>query len=321
MFQTDLLGRITSWNPGAERVLGYTDQEIIGQSIARLFTPEDVQKGEPEHERERARDHGSTADVRWHLRKGGTRFFASGILTAMRDEAGRLLGFAKVMRDTTAEKQAEEQIRRSLKEKEILLKEIHHRVKNNLQVIVSLIQLQSDYLRDPSGLQVLRDMHNRVRSIAAIHELLYSAADVSHIDFADYLRKLARDLFTFYQASPDQVRLRTDIADTHMELSQAIPCGLIVNELLSNSLEHAFIDKRPGIVQIGLRADGDKCILSVGDNGRGLPAELDPLHATSMGLQLVRLLTEQLQGSMQIDRSQGARFTIAFPLKALAASA
>jgi two-component sensor histidine kinase len=100
-----------------------------------------------------------------------------------------------------------------------------------------------------------------------------------------------------------------------MELEQAIPCGLIVNELLSNSLEHAFTDKRPGVVQITLRADGDKCTLSVGDNGRGLPPELDPIHATSMGLQLVRLLVEQLQGALQVDRSQGARFTIAFPLK------
>ena len=321
MFQTDTLGKITTWNPGAARVLGYAEEEIVGQPISRLFTPEDIQKHEPERERERARDHGSTQDVRWHVRKDGTRFFANGILTAIRDEAGRLHGFAKVMRDVTAERQADEQIHRSLKEKDILLKEIHHRVKNNLQVIVSLIQLQADFLRDPAALQAFHEMQNRVRSIAVIHEMLYSTADVSDVDFGNYLQKLAKDLFSFYQTRPDDVRLRTDIADTHMELQQAIPCGLIVNELLSNSLRHAFADKRPGIVQITLRSDGTNCTLSVGDNGCGLPPDLDPLHATSMGLQLVRLLTEQLQGALQADRSQGTRFTLTFPLKTLAPEA
>jgi len=313
MFQMDPAGKITSWNLGAERVLGYTDEEIAGQPVARLFTREDIEKGEPQQERERARDQGSSTDLRWHLRKDGTRFFAHGVLTAVRDRAGRLRGFAKVMRDATAERQAEEQIHRSSKEKDILLKEIHYRVKNNLQVIVSLIQLQSDFLRDPTALQALHGMHNRVRSIAAIHEMFYGTADVSRVDFGECLQKLAKDLFSFYHVRPDEVRLRTDIADTHLELEQAVSCGLIVNELLSNSLEHAFTDKRPGVVQIALRPEGEKCTLSIGDNGRGLPPELDPMHATSMGFELVRLLVEQLHGTLQVDRSQGARFTITFP--------
>jgi len=315
MFQVDPFGKITSWNRGAQRVWGYTEEEIVGQPVARLFTPEDAEKGEPLRARERASAEGSATYERWHVRKDGTRFFAHEVLTAIRDQAGRLRGFAKVMRDATAERQSEEQIRRSLKEKDILLKEIHHRVKNNLQVISSLIQLQSDYLRDPGTLLALDEMHNRVRSIAAIHEMLYGTADVSQVDFAQYLQKIAKDLFSFYQARPEEVRLRTDIADCQLELGQAVPCGLIVNELLSNSLKHAFPDRRPGLVQITLRADGEKCTLSVGDNGRGLPPDLDPMHATSMGLQLVRLLVEQLQGTLQLDRSQGVRFTITFPFK------
>ena len=315
MFQMDPIGKITSWNSGAQRVLGYTEQEILGQPVARLFAPEDAEKGAPQKERETASAQGSAIDERWHVRKDGVRFFAHGVLTAIRDQSGRLKGFAKVMRDATAERQAREEIHRSLKEKDILLKEIHHRVKNNLQVITSLIQLQSDYLRDPATLQALNEMNNRVRSIASIHEMLYGTADVSQVDFAQYLQKLAKDLFNFFQARPDAVRLRTDIADCQLDLGQAVPCGLIVNELLSNSLKHAFTDKRPGVVQVTLRADEGKCTLSVGDNGRGLPPDLDPLHATSMGLQLVRLLAEQLHGTLQLDRSQGTRFTVTFPLK------
>lgn len=318
MFQTDPAGMITTWNPGAERLLGYTEQEILGRTIDKLFTREDVEKGEPETEREVARERGSSLDVRWHVRKDGSQFFASGILTAVRDDSGRLRGFAKVMRDITAERQAEEQVRQSLKEKDTLLKEIHHRVKNNLQVIISLIQLQSEYVRDSAAVQAFEEMHNRIRSIAAIHELLYASSDISHINFAQYIEKIARDLFAFHHTRLDHVRLRTDISDVALDLTQAVPCGLIVNELLSNSLEHAFPNKRPGLVKIILGREGNECKFSVADNGCGLPAHvdpLDPLQASSMGLQLVRLLVEQLQGRMEVDRSQGTRFTIAFPCK------
>src|SRR5581483_2301559 len=192
-------------------MLGYREEEIIGEPIDRVFTREDNEKGEPERERETAQDHGSAQDQRWHVRKDGSRFFANGILTAIRDDAGQLRGFAKVMRDVTAELEGQQQLQKSVKEKDVLLREIHHRVKNNLQVIISLIELQSDYLRDPNARQALQDMHNRVRSIAAIHELLFTTSDVSRIDFANYLQRLSKDLFNFYHARPDQVRLRTDI--------------------------------------------------------------------------------------------------------------
>src|SRR4029077_20658130 len=155
----------------------------------------------------RVRDQGSSMAVGWRVRKDGTRFFAHGALTAVRGQDGGLRGFAKGMRAPTAERQAEEQIRRSLKEKDVLLKETHHRVKNNLQAIVSLTQLQSDFLRDPAALQALHETNNRVRSIAAIHEMPYATADVLHVDFGEYLQKLAKDLFNFYRARPDAVRL------------------------------------------------------------------------------------------------------------------
>ncbi len=315
MFQMDPSGNITSWNAGAERILGYTETEILGQPLSRLFTREDTGRGEPERLLEKARTQKSAEDERWFSRKDGSRFLANAILTSVRDETDKLRGFAMVMRDTTRQRQAEERLRRSLQEKDVLLKEIHHRVKNNLQMIVSLIQLQSDYLRDPEAAAMFQEMHHRVQSIAAIHELLYGSPDLAHIDFGGYIQKLARDLFEFYRAHPDRIRLRTDMRYTGLELNQAVPVGLIVNELLSNCLKHAFPNERSGLVQVTLECGDSQCVLSVADNGVGLPANLDPAHATSMGLQLVRLLVEQLQGTLQLDRSQGTRFTISFPRK------
>ncbi|HEX4809977.1 MAG TPA: chemotaxis protein CheB [Bryobacteraceae bacterium] len=315
LFQMDFNGNITSWNSGAERLLGYSESEILGQPASRVFTPEDVEDGEADKELETARMTGKAEDERWHVRKDGSRFFASGVLTTVHDESGRLRGFAKVMRDVTGKRSAEEQIRASLREKEVLLKEIHHRVKNNLQVIASLLSLQSEYMGDSRALDMLDDMKNRVSSIASIHEMLYGSSDLSRINFAAYVNSLAKDLQSFYPATANTVEVNIHAEPLSLDITQAVPCGLIVNELLTNCFKHAFPDGRAGVIEASFECVNDRCVLEVSDNGIGLPETFDAQNSASMGLVLLSLLVQQLKGTIEIGRNSGSRFTISFPKK------
>lgn len=313
LMQLDPEGRIVSWNTGAERVLGYTESEILGQFSRILFTPEDNAKGEAENEIERARSTGRSMDDRWHVRKDGTRFWASGILTSMADEKGRPWGFAKVMRDETERRQADEQLRASLDEKQALLQEIHHRVKNNLQVINSLLRLQSQRISDSATRGIFEEARNRVQAIASIHELLYRSPDLARVDFGAYLNRLTRDLFSFFGIPEKQIHLSIHVSNAQLEVSRAIPCGLIVNELVTNALKHGFPNERNGTVKVFLNCVQGKCTLTVEDNGVGLPDGFDWEHPKSLGLQLVRVLTTQLDGVVNIEGHSGMRCEISFP--------
>jgi PAS domain S-box-containing protein len=311
LFQMDTDGRIVSWNSGAERVLGYAAEEIIGQPGARVFVPEDVAAGEPEKEMRDAASLGRAEDERWHLRKDGSRFWCSGVLTVMHDEQGRLHGFAKVMRDETERRHINDQLRASLAEKEVLLKEIHHRVKNNLQVIASLLTLQANSVEDESVREMFDEACNRVRSIGEIHELLYRSPDLARIDFGAYLRSLAKNLQAFYDDGTERIGI--DItAQNNLPLREAIPCGLIVNELLTNAFKHAFPGGRSGRVQVSLSCDDGQCVLQVGDDGIGIPAHLDIENASSLGLKLVNVLARQLGGDLRVEGAGGTRISVAF---------
>ena len=311
--QLDLEGRITGWNSAAQSMLGYKEEEIVGSPSARFFTPEDVASGIPAKEIEAARSTGRAEGDRWQIRKDGRRFFASGVVTAIRDDNGQVLGFARVMRDTTQSKLLEERLVASVKEKEVLLGEIHHRVKNNLQVIASLLGLQSQHITDPRLGAFLEQMLNRVRSIGMIHEMLYSSHELSKIDICTYLTKIANYLFSFYEAEESRIEMILEIPPVDLPIDKAIPCGLIANELLTNSLRHAFPAERKGKIRIGFSRTKDEYMLLVADDGIGLATDIDPLEARSMGLQLVLLLVEQLNGRMQVQREAGAQFTISFP--------
>jgi PAS domain S-box-containing protein len=314
LLQIDAEGRIVSWNAGAERVLGYSEAEILGQPGARLFTSEDVANEEPQREMQRAVAEGRSADERWHIRKDGTRFWASGVLTPIYDRQGRPRGFAKVMRDETEHRRTDEQIRASLKEKEALLKEIHHRVKNNLQVIISLLGLQSQHISDESTRTLFDEACNRVRAIGRIHELLYNSRDLARVDFEAYLHRLGRDLFSFYGVDRERIRLTIEAGSADLEIDQAIPCALIVNELVTNAVKHAFPGGRSGTIEVSLKGPPEReCILVVADDGVGLPEQLNFNETNSLGLQLVPVLAEQLHGRVHLDRSRGTRFEISFP--------
>lgn len=226
---------------------------------------------------------------------------------------------AEIFVNALQRKQLEAELRARARQQEILLKEIHHRVKNNLQIVSSLLRLQSRYLHDQPPLEILRDSQNRIKSMALIHAKLYQTEDLTSIDFADYVKTLVSHLFQSYAVEPGTVDMQID-ADVTLDINTAIPCGLIINELVSNSLKYAFPHPNTPepagrrTISIALHpADSGEFVLKVSDNGVGLPPDVDPHHSRSLGLQLVMNLVKQLHGSASITRSPGAAYTITFP--------
>lgn len=211
-------------------------------------------------------------------------------------------------------REAIEQIELSLKEKEVLLKEIHHRVKNNLQIICSLLNLQAEVIEDPRVSEIFRESQSRIQSMALIHEKLYHSEDLASVNFCDYLNDLVTNLRYSYQVNLDSLLLTLKIEQIELDIDTAIPCGLIVNELVSNALKYAFSPSDPGELRIELYAVGDReYTLIVSDTGVGFPPELDFRQTKSLGLQLVNSLVKQLEGSIELNRDKGTEFKIWFP--------
>jgi two-component sensor histidine kinase/sensor domain CHASE-containing protein len=199
------------------------------------------------------------------------------------------------------------------RKKELLLQEIHHRVKNNLQIISSLLNLQSKRINDKEIIEMLKDSQNRIKSMALIHEKLYNSKDLIGIDFGEYLRDLVANLFRSYSIDPNQIKLNMEINNISLGLDTAIPCGLIINELVSNSFKYAFPDGRKGEISVNIiPTNNGQFILTVRDNGFGFPEDLDIKRSKTLGLQLVYSLVEQLEGTIELDRSTGTDFKITF---------
>jgi PAS domain S-box-containing protein len=313
IFLTDLEGRVISWNGGAERLLGWMEAEILGQSSFCIFVPEDLASGAAAQELEKAATEGRAENERWHLRKDGSRFWGSGIMTAVHDDAGALIGFGKIMRDRTAQRQLEAQLRGSLQDKEVLLKEVYHRVKNNLQVVVSLLDLQADALEDPQARAVFDDCQRRIQAMALVHEALYQSSSLALVHIGDYARRLAGDLLRAQSVQPEHIRLTLEADDVWLSAEKAMPCGLILNELLTNCAKHAFPAGRAGEIRLIVQADAEAQVaLSVCDNGVGFPEGLDFRNTASLGMQLACLLTEQLGGTIALERRHGTAVTIRF---------
>ncbi|MBW1917708.1 MAG: PAS domain S-box protein [Deltaproteobacteria bacterium] len=213
--------------------------------------------------------------------------------------------------------QAEELIKASLREKEVLLKEIHHRVKNNMQIISSLLKLQAGYADDPKVCEVIQDSQNRIKIMALVHELLYQSPDLARIDLPSYIKTLVEGLYQTYRADSTKIALKLAVEDVHLGVDIAIPCGLIINELVSNSLKYAFPDHKKGEINLSLHSMGDqKLELIIRDNGVGLPEDFDFNKAESLGLHLVHILIEeQLQGKIRLNRTGGTEFIIEFSAK------
>jgi len=462
IFMLDPEGHVVNWNSGAERLKGYLANEIIGRHFSCFFTPEQVDQGEPQHELKVATDFGRFEDEGWRVRKDGSHFWASVVITAVRDRHKALVGFTKVTRDLTERKRAEEQFRRAieasstgmiivdhqgnitlingqvekmfgyskeeltgqpveklvperfrgqhlrfragflhspqarpmgagrdlyglrkdgsevpieiglnpletqlgkfvlssvvditerkraeqeralfvnrlqtfnsqleeqvrnrtaelsrtLREREVLLQEIHHRVKNNLQVISSLINMQARTLEHGSGRDALEECQGRIQVIALIHEKLYQSQDYANIPFSEYARALAENVFHATDAPSQNVVLELAIEDCAIGVDKAIPCGLILNELISNARRHAFGEGRSGKIRVELaKAENHLLRLAVSDNGRGLPVAMDVATGGSLGLQLVRMLVRQINGTLMVEVAEGTHFRLEVPME------
>ena len=231
--------------------------------------------------------------------------------------SGRARKLERTVAERTAElRNANAQLGASVKEKDILIKEIHHRVKNNMQVVSSLLNLQSASLTDQAVIEIIKKSRDRVHSMALIHEKLYQSRDLARIDFEQYLRKLILHLFNSYRVDPGTVDLKLDVKGIYLDINTGIPCALIANELVSNSLKYAFPAGRGvrGEIAIAIRKAGDgPYALTIRDNGVGLPASFGLETSESLGLQIVRDLVAQLDGTIRVENQGGTAYTIMFP--------
>jgi PAS domain S-box-containing protein len=307
---------IILFNQGAERTFGYSVDEAMGESLD-LLLPTRFQGPHRKHisDFEEAETPSRRMGERGRIvgrRKDGSEFPAEASISKLSFD--ELTIYTVILRDITQRFQDEEKIRSSLREKEVLLREIHHRVKNNLQVVSSLLGLQSRGTDDEQVRKHFRESQNRVQAMALIHEKLYQSESFSSVDFPEYLRQLASHLFRSYQVSSSRVVLRTEVADVRLSIDAAVPCGLVLNELLSNALKYAFPDGRDGAVLIRLTEEDDQGVvaLTVADDGVGLPPEVGFWNTRTLGLRLVRSLVRQLGGDVEIDRSLGTRITVSF---------
>lgn len=225
----------------------------------------------------------------------------------------KLVGIRAIILDYTELKEAKDKVQRSLEEKEILLKEIHHRVKNNLMVISSLLDLQSNYIKDKSSRDMFLESQSRAKSMALIHERMYESTDLKRIDFGDYIRTLCMEIYRSLVHHPEKIKLQMDLQPVKVDINTAIPCGLILNELVSNAMKHAFPNDLEGELNIKFYSKDEHLILSVKDNGIGFPQDIDFKNTKSLGLNIVNSLVGQIDGEIEMIRDDGTEFNITFP--------
>ncbi|RYX81216.1 PAS domain S-box protein [bacterium] len=311
LFRLDMEGRLVAWNKELERVTGWDAEVLTNRPAIEFFEPQ---------------YHGLIIDAIVRSLRGeqveveAPLLHANGSTTPhslaavpLRDDAGTLLGLVGTARDITEKLKAEEQIRLSLREKEVLLKEIHHRVKNNLQIINSLLSMQADALGDARVKAAFAESQNRVRAMALIHETLYRAGDLGRIDVRAYCNRLTSALVRGYSSACPGVSLQLDVPNgLFLPLDAAVPCGLIINELVTNSLKYAFRGRQTGLISIAIEIEGeDHWTLRVGDDGVGMPCT-DVATVTSTGLQLVTGLCDQLESDYRVSNDGGTQWTIPF---------
>jgi len=316
LFLIGMEGEIISTNKTAWQLLRYQEGELIGQHIEVIFAAGEKIKIK-EIELEQLMKDGFITDIETHFKTkedGIIPISLSGSL--VRDKKGTKQGIIYVGRDISERKEVEKIVKDSLREKETLIKEIHHRVKNNLQIISSLLDLQSESKEDPRILNVFRESKDRIRSMALVHENLYEFGDLDRIDGIEYIHNLVAYLFNTYgdQAGNITPGIQIETPTLSLNMDIAIPFGLILTELLSNVLKHAFPSGKDGEIHIVIRAAPPGMLtLEVRDNGVGFPKDIDIHETKSLGLQLVGLLTQQVKGTFKVDGSSGTTVTITFP--------
>ena len=311
VFESDLNGNITFVNRIGLPIFGYNQEDVNnGLNIIQIIAPEDRERA-IESNYQTLNGGKLTSKEFTAVKKDGTSFpimvHSNPII-----HDNNITGLRGVVVDISALKEAENKIKASLDDKEALLKEVHHRVKNNMQIISSLLNLQIQYVNDDEAVNVLRESQNRVKSMAMIHEKLYLSNDLTRINFREYIDSLVSNLFYSYNVNNTNIKPLLEIDDINLNMETAIPCGLIISELVSNSLKYAFPESQKGELLISLKSEETYYKLTVRDNGIGLPEELELDNAKTLGLKLVNILTGQIDGEVTINRKHGTEFNIIF---------
>ena len=304
-------GIIIESNYKIEEIFGFKKEEIIGQNFMNIASLMGMDYDQTRIVFNHLISGNELKQIEWTIQNKNGKEVIFRVRPSIIKDKNTVNGILLIMEDITELKTVENSLKNSLEEKEILLREIHHRVKNNLQIISSLLSLQRIQVEDKQTADILWECQGRVRTMAMIHENLYKSQDIGYINFRNYVETLLYDIFNSYHVDKGSINLNTQIESVEMDIETAMPCGLIINELATNSIKHAFPD-RNGTIQIELKSNGEFYVLSFADDGIGLPEDANPKKSKKLGLMVVKTLVNQLNGVMEIERVNGTKFTIKF---------
>lgn len=307
------VGRFLLVNQRLCDIFGYTSEELYKKAFYELTHPSEVGESLKKWDALLSGEIKNFTSEQIYLHKNGSQIYANLTVSLVRDTQNSPNYYVAVFEDITVRKQQEKELQESLKEKEVLLKEVHHRVKNNMQVISSILNLQSSYLKDVAAIEMLKESQDRIKSMSFIHESLYQGKNLSHVKFSEYVRNLVSNLFHTYGINQGGLKLNFDLDEVFLNLDTSIPCGLIINELISNALKYAFVEGKPGNLSVSLKKlNKGKLKLVISDDGKGFPKNIDWKNTESLGLQLVTTLAGQIKGEIEMETKKGTTFTIVF---------
>jgi PAS domain S-box-containing protein len=305
-------GVIDYINPEFIRTSGHVPQDVIGRNVRILkshYHPAEfyTQIGEA-----------LAANGEWsgeiiNKKKNGKYYWTSVMISAVRDPQGVVTNYISIQEDITEKKRTTKQIK-ALREKEILLREIHHRVKNNLQIITSLINLQSEAIKEQRFVDVFKKCENRIKTLALIHEKLYQSHDIARIEFGDYVKSLLFQLMQAHREKLERIKIEVEVEKIYFDIDTAIPAGLIINELVTNAFFHAFPGGRKGEIRVLLHEKDGHYVLEIGNDGIEMQKDIDVQSGGELGLQLVRVLVKQLGGTLMLNKKPRTLFKIIIPM-------
>ena len=304
-------GHFVYISPSCERITGYRVKDFFKDPdlLNKIIHPDDL----PVFTRLTQEGQYSPIEFRIKTKDGKERWIGHVCQPVFSRKDGQYLGRRGNNRDVTERKIAEVQTISSLKQKEVLLREVYHRVKNNMQVISSILKLQARYIKDEEVLQMFKDSQNRVKSMSLIHEKLYQSNDLASINIADYIRSLVSLLLSSFKVDVNRIKININLKNIFLDIATAIPLGLIISEIVSNSLKYAFPDERTGEISFSIqKKQEDTYLLIISDNGVGIPPEIDFKTSESLGLHLINALISQLHGNVELNRTKGTLFAITF---------
>ncbi|NRA12915.1 MAG: PAS domain S-box protein [Crocinitomicaceae bacterium] len=305
----DLKNEVVYANPAAYTLYEFEPGELIGQNV-------DVFNAKTSHDTshivQSIIDNGGWSGELMQRKKNGEHFYAHLTVSLIFVEDGEPVGYASNSKDISERVKAKELLETALKEKEVLFQEIHHRLKNNLAIISSILELQADKSDDPKFVRAIRDSQRRIKTTALAHEILYETDTIGPVDLNNYVENLSNNVLDSFVEENSRISLKKHIDIENLDIDHAIPLGLIMNELMTNSFKHAFPEKRDGEIQIRIVQEGDMINFKFEDNGIGLPNAFDINSSGSTGMIVVNSLIDQLEGELEINSENGTHYSITF---------